>query len=536
MSYNLISCICSYKDIDKVHDFLDDIYSRSSLSIRISDTEDSVISSDVILYVHSANCLNDETVSSFLRIAYNVNKTFIPFILGGNAITNSYLRGRYDGPNLRTDFIFLNNKENLNEFYSRLYSITGKELIGDAYGIDVIFDVDLDCKVFKNGTTVAELKADSDVSQYIRCFPTAETLRFQSIRYPELSIEKKFNFKKPKNDSILNIIIADIRTVDDYKLSDGYYSGAFFLESREGEGTCKFFDRSSYSGMWKNDKMNGKGTFTFPDGREYYGVWSDNILISLKSYSWKDLGKYDGETRGTIEGYGHSEWKKNDWIDGMRHGNGKYIFPNGDVYEGNWENDKFQGEGKMLYANGDVYEGSWDKGYMSGIGKYMCKLDKWTYTGEMKYDHPEGIGEKLWRNKDKYEGHFRRGYQDGKGIMYYGDGSMYDGKWRNNQKEGQGKQIWRNGDTYEGFWRNGLRHGDGTMIWKHKGSYVGQWQNDHMQGVGERNWRNGKKYEGEWRFSQRHGKGILFNSKGEIEFDGCWEEDKRMNWIRRLLT
>ena len=37
--------------------------------------------------------------------------------------------------------------------------------------------------------------------------------------------------------------------------------------------------------------------------------------------------------------------------------NGKMIYKNGDIYEGEFKNDKREGNGKMIYKNGDIYEG-----------------------------------------------------------------------------------------------------------------------------------------------------------------------------------
>ena len=37
-------------------------------------------------------------------------------------------------------------------------------------------------------------------------------------------------------------------------------------------------------------------------------------------------------------------------------------YANGDIYEGNWENNTKSGQGKMTYKNGDIYEGEWKDG------------------------------------------------------------------------------------------------------------------------------------------------------------------------------
>ena len=194
MTNNIISCICSSADKEQTETFLEEILRRTNILVVIAETEESVMTSDIVIYVHSSNCINDEKVSRLLKTAYYVNKAFIPVIIGGNAVTNTYLKSRYNGPNLRTEFLILNSDANKNEFYSQLYAVSGKVLIGDAYGKDIIFEVDLDCQVYKDNELFAEIKQKSETPQYIRCLPTTQKLRFQSTQYKELSVEKKINF------------------------------------------------------------------------------------------------------------------------------------------------------------------------------------------------------------------------------------------------------------------------------------------------------------------------------------------------------
>jgi len=54
---------------------------------------------------------------------------------------------------------------------------------------------------------------------------------------------------------------------------------------------------------------------------------------------------------------------------GQRHGEGTYIWPNGDKYVGNWENDNMSGYGEYTYANGKLKNGIWDSGVYLGTVK-----------------------------------------------------------------------------------------------------------------------------------------------------------------------
>src|SRR3990167_6047132 len=44
---------------------------------------------------------------------------------------------------------------------------------------------------------------------------------------------------------------------------------------------------------------------------------------------------------------------------GLRCGKGKFVWPDGSVYEGYWENDQAHYYGRLIHSDGDSYEGQW---------------------------------------------------------------------------------------------------------------------------------------------------------------------------------
>ena len=124
-----------------------------------------------------------------------------------------------------------------------------------------------------------------------------------------------------------------------------------------------------HAGCIEGDCVNGKGKYTWPDGNVYEG----------------------------------------DWRDDKRTGKGKYTWPNGNVYEGDWRDDKRTGKGKKTWAGGNVYEGDWRDDKMTGKGKGT------------------------WASGNVYEGDFIDGNRTGKGKKTYADGSVEDGYWRDNE-------------------------------------------------------------------------------------------------------
>eukprot|EP00873_Tetraselmis_striata_P037926 jgi/Tetstr1/458190/TSEL_044681.t1 len=88
----------------------------------------------------------------------------------------------------------------------------------------------------------------------------------------------------------------------------------------------------------------------------------------------------------------------------------KETLPNGNVYEGGWQNDVRHGHGKCTYANGNTYEGEWSRGQKNGHGMYS-----------------------------------------------YADGAVYSGNWKDDKKHGHGTYVFADGRTIRGDWENDER-------------------------------------------------------------------------------
>jgi len=48
-----------------------------------------------------------------------------------------------------------------------------------------------------------------------------------------------------------------------------------------------------------------------------------------------------------------------DWAGGKKHGQGRYMFSNGDFYDGEFRKNKAHGVGTYYHANGNIYTGEW---------------------------------------------------------------------------------------------------------------------------------------------------------------------------------
>ena len=56
------------------------------------------------------------------------------------------------------------------------------------------------------------------------------------------------------------------------------------------------------------------------------------------------------------------------WVMNKKKGNGKLIYKNGTIEEGEWINDALIVDDEFIYPNGDIYTGKHADGYKHGYG------------------------------------------------------------------------------------------------------------------------------------------------------------------------
>eukprot|EP00128_Syssomonas_multiformis_P008024 Colp12_sorted_trinity150504_noHs@16594 len=169
------------------------------------------------------------------------------------------------------------------------------------------------------------------------------------------------------------------------------------------------------------------------------------------------------------------------------------------TYEGDRnEAGERHGFGKAVLPNGDMYEGEYINGLREGKGTYKFK------------------------NGARYIGEYKEGKKHGNGVLVYPDGSKYEGTWIADQRTGYGTYYYVNGDTYEGEWEGGLKHGQGTYTYSETGSkYVGTWVEGKREGPGE--WIHANhRFIGNFSNDQPLGPGKYLYDQG-FEQDGTYE-------------
>ncbi|HUQ28772.1 MAG TPA: caspase family protein [Usitatibacter sp.] len=225
----------------------------------------------------------------------------------------------------------------------------------------------------------------------------------------------------------------------------------------------------------------GVRELTFADGSIYRGAMRGASLHGRGEYVSKSF-KYEGE-----------------FSDGLKQGEGTYVWENGDRYAGHFTADRPDGKGKYSFGNGDAYEGEVQAGVIVGRGSYTSK------------------------NGDVFEGSFLAGKPHGVGVYRFASGDRYEGEMHAGTMQGKGRYVAKNGDRVEAPFAGGRPHGKGTYYFSNGDRYEGDIQAGALTGQGVYHYASGMKYEGDTRLGQPQGKGVFWFLDGtrfEGEFEG----------------
>ena len=141
------------------------------------------------------------------------------------------------------------------------------------------------------------------------------------------------------------------------------FLGKLYLNNFQSEFTKCVFKKlysngDSYEGEWIDNKRNGKGKYTWKDGDIYEGDWVNNKRIGKGKMLYVNGDSFEGEWIDTDKN--RNSFKNNFLLlDENINGTGKYVWANGNYYEGNLRNSQRHGKGKMVYANGDIFDCDW---------------------------------------------------------------------------------------------------------------------------------------------------------------------------------
>lgn len=108
-------------------------------------------------------------------------------------------------------------------------------------------------------------------------------------------------------------------------------------------------------------------------------------------------------------------------------GQGRFVFPSGDVYVGNFQNSLFHGEGTITWANGNSLTGLWDQGKNLSVTHHdQIILSNFSLAHSLLGRVPTK-GTYTFLSGDVYVGELKDGDFNGYGVYTFENQNTYDG-------------------------------------------------------------------------------------------------------------
>ena len=170
-----------------------------------------------------------------------------------------------------------------------------------------------------------------------------------------------------------------------------------------GEGKCEFCHGRVESGMFMNNVQNGSGRREYADGNVYVGNFENGQRHGHGQMERTDGSVYVGNFNYDQEdGFGqllvNKTGRANFYVGTFKNDRlyeGQIISPtNGTVFSGTFHADGFtlSSQGKYFWPNGDIYEGTFvGKAMEDDNGLLREASTGWTYVGRWTKGDPVGI-------------------------------------------------------------------------------------------------------------------------------------------------
>ncbi|XP_058141762.1 radial spoke head 10 homolog B isoform X2 [Dasypus novemcinctus] len=138
-----------------------------------------------------------------------------------------------------------------------------------------------------------------------------------------------------------------------------WYEGDWVDNLKKGWGIRCYKSGNIYEGQWENNMRHGEGRMRWlTTNEEYTGQWEKGVQNGFGTHTWflKRIPKSQYPLRNEYVG---------EFVNGNRHGHGKFYYASGAVYEGGWVSNKKHGTGRLTFKNGRVYEGPFSNDHIA---------------------------------------------------------------------------------------------------------------------------------------------------------------------------
>mmetsp|Transcript_318 Transcript_318/g.1246 ORF Transcript_318/g.1246 Transcript_318/m.1246 type:complete len:636 (-) Transcript_318:94-2001(-) len=202
---------------------------------------------------------------------------------------------------------------------------------------------------------------------------------------------------------------------------------------------------------------------------EYHEEWGDRALCIVKSIG--ELGVYQGfrDEQGTKAGLGQT------------------LFPDGDMYTGEYRDNQRFGVGTYYWAqHGMIYCGQWNANRRHGIGR-MVFADGSRYYGAWSDDKIHGVGRYTYPDGSSYNGCWVNGVKHGDGVYTFPDGSKHTGSFVDGEFVSGEWILGSSGTRFIGRFKNGAPLGKGVFVFKNREGGSFRQEGEYVNGT----WRPG---------------------------------------------
>ncbi len=228
---------------------------------------------------------------------------------------------------------------------------------------------------------------------------------------------------------------------------------------------------------------------------------------------------------------------------------GRHVFEDGSIYEGELVMGKPNGYGNRKLVNGNVFEGQHKDGYGHGQGTMRYKADEKLdrYVGNWRSGKRHGFGTLILNDSSRLIGDWKNDvlnygeYQGSNGVIMSGkwsseylqegtmrldDGSEFSGSFIEDGMFGLGSLLSVNGDLYTGMFSNNEYSGRGILRKFDGVVYTGSFKNGKFEGYGVLKEVDGSIYSGEFSLGFPHGAGVQSDNSG-VTYSGSWVEGEK---------
>ena len=282
-------------------------------------------------------------------------------------------------------------------------------------------------------------------------------------------------------------------------IQDAMITGTLKDEQFVGPVKMRLRGKEKYAGEIMDGKPNGQGTYTVRNGDNASGQFIDGKLSGKIIINYPVIGStFEGEGTfpGVLNGNGKMMYKNNEiyegnFVNGLKEGKAVFTMADSTIYETEYVKDQMNGPTKVFRSNGRIIEMTLQNNSVIGIAKSKFPNGMTIESPFILPDKHCGVGKITMPDGLIIEGNIMNDMIYGKGTIKNKDGDVYTGEIKNNvMMNGKVSVIYANGGVFEGSIVNGKRSRKGILKVPNVGTYTGDFVDDNLNGIVEL--KNGK--------------------------------------------